>query len=87
MQTNWQEEFDERFNLPHWEETGWNLNYVKDFCHRIVAQAEAKGAAEEREKLLQDIDGIFIHLHNGRMEPAYKQVRELAARLSEKVVN
>lgn len=39
---SWTVEFDKRFNVPHWEATGYNLNKVKEF---IASQIQ-----KEREK-------------------------------------
>lgn len=43
---NWQKTFDERFNIPHWKATGYNLNYVKDFIRELL-QAKEKEVVEK----------------------------------------
>lgn len=42
----WSKEFDEKFSYPHWKETGYNLNKVKDFISTLLA-ATREEAYEE----------------------------------------
>lgn len=45
---SWTIEFDERFNIPHWKATGYNLNKVKSFISSLLKKEREKALADEK---------------------------------------